>query len=54
MIFNILFCLCIFLSIWQGIIIFGRMIYKQRIKWPSIMLFSVAMTGVISHIIHIW
>ena len=54
MIFDILFCLCIFLSIWQGTIIFGKMVYKERVEWVSIMFFSATITGVVSHIIHIW
>ena len=57
MIINIIFVICIFLVIWQGILFIGNCCNGTLAKgFPvfNILLLALSLTGVITHIIGIW
>lgn len=57
MLSTILFILCIFVSIWNGIIFVGCAISKSLATgFPAmnILLWAITLTGIVTHVIGIW
>lgn len=53
MISTIIFCLCLFVAIWFTVLTVVRIYYKQDLGFQLI-IFALAWTGVITHLMHIW
>lgn len=49
-----LIILCIFLTVWQGIIVFFRAAKGQNVTWFSLITFAAGLTGVITYSIGLW
>lgn len=54
MVINLLFSLAILVSIWFTFINVGNLIRKQNVPAINILIMSMALTAVITHVIGLW
>lgn len=53
MISTIIFCLCLFVSIWFTVLTGIRVCYKQKLSF-QLWVLAAAWTGVVAHLMHVW
>lgn len=54
MIATIIFVVFILLAVWSTILFVGNMIHKAGFPALLCIIYAVSVTGVITHLIHIW
>ena len=54
MIFDILFVVFVFLSVWFGAINFAKLVGKQPISATNFIIMAVGFTGVITRLLSVW
>lgn len=54
MLINLLFAFCIFMTVWSTILFIGKLLRGEGFPAGNVLIYTAAITGIVTHIIGIW